>query len=153
MTYIIDLLDETESLTQEKQELVRRIVESACLQENVPAETEVSVTFVDNQAIQDINREYRGKDYATDVISFALDEGEEGPVDPSVPNLLGDIIISVPKAEEQAAAYGHSFERELGFLAVHGVLHLLGYIHETEEQEKQMISRQEEILKAYGLER
>lgn len=92
----------------------------------------------------------------TDVISFALEEEEAGELaiqSKSLPILLGDIIISVEKATEQAEEYGHSFERELGFLAVHGFLHLLGYNHINEKDEKEMFLRQNEILGAFGLER
>ncbi|PAM93050.1 rRNA maturation RNase YbeY, partial [Flavobacterium sp. IR1] len=99
---------------------------------------------------------YRGKDMPTDVISFALNDEVEDEADmimEGMPNALGDIIISVAHISRQAEEYGHSFERELGFLVVHGFLHLLGYDHMTEQDEKAMFSRQEEILSAYGLTR
>ncbi|RSL34483.1 rRNA maturation RNase YbeY [Salibacterium salarium] len=154
MSVIIELMDETETMTNDKITLIENILQYASKQEQIPAETELSVTIVDNDGIQTINNQYRGIDKATDVISFALDENEEvvyGEED--MPNLLGDIIISINKAEEQATAYGHSLERELGFLAVHGLLHLLGYTHDEQESERRMFSRQESILNAYGLER
>lgn len=122
----------------------------------VESGSELSVTFVTNERIQEINREYRGKDYPTDVISFALEEIGEGEIQVSgneLPRVLGDIIISIKKAHEQAGEYGHSFEREIGFLAVHGLLHLLGYDHENEEDEKKMFARQRVILDEYGLQR
>ncbi|MCY7464083.1 rRNA maturation RNase YbeY, partial [Bacillus paralicheniformis] len=93
------------------------------------------------EEIQKINKEYRGKDYPTDVISFALEEDGEGEIEiigADMPPVLGDIIISADKAREQAEEYGHSLMRELGFLTVHGFLHLLGYDHMTEEEEKEM---------------
>ncbi|MFN8672104.1 MAG: rRNA maturation RNase YbeY [Candidatus Sericytochromatia bacterium] len=109
--------------------------------------TEVSITFVDNEEIKDLNREYRNKDYATDVLSFPFENEFNLPIN----NILGDIIISLEKAKEQAEEYGHSFNRELGFLIVHGVLHLLGYDHETKEQEEEMFSLQKKILANFEL--
>ncbi|MEJ9210005.1 rRNA maturation RNase YbeY [Bacillus smithii] len=156
MSLMIDLVDETNELKQEDLELVEKLLQFASEKEGIQEESEVSVTFVDNQRIQEINRDYRHKDQPTDVISFALEETDEEEVEiigEDMPRVLGDIIISVPKAREQAHDYGHSFQRELGFLAVHGFLHLLGYDHMTEEEEKIMFSRQREILNEYGLKR
>ncbi|ANU12892.1 Metal-dependent hydrolase YbeY, involved in rRNA and/or ribosome maturation and assembly [Planococcus halocryophilus Or1] len=151
----IDFMDETESLDQEELDFVQKILEHAAKQEKV-TDSEVSVTFVTNEMIRDINREYRGKDQPTDVISFAMEEmgeGETAIIGSQEPRMLGDIIISLDRTKEQAADFGHSFERELGFLAVHGFLHLLGYDHLTEEDEKKMFSRQEEILVSLGITR
>jgi len=153
---VIDFMDETNEITEEQVERIEKLLQHAAKEENVPDGAEVSVTFVDNEKIREINRDYRGKDQPTDVISFALEEmGEEEIeiVGVDVPPVLGDIIISVPKAREQAEQYGHSFMRELGFLAVHGFLHLLGYDHETEEEEKEMFTKQELILQQFGLTR
>jgi probable rRNA maturation factor len=108
----------------------------------------VSIVLVNNEEIQRINKEYRGIDAPTDVISFALADGLE-----QYPYELGDIMISVDKVKQQAIDYEHSEERELGFLIVHGVLHLLGYDHDSEEHEKAMFQIQEQILSSYGLER
>lgn len=151
----IDFMDETESLNQEELDFVQKILEHAAKEENI-GKSEVSVTFVTNEMIRDINREYRGKDQPTDVISFAMEElgeGETAIIGLPEPRMLGDIIISLDRTKEQAADFGHSFERELGFLAVHGFLHLLGYDHMTEEDEKKMFSRQEEILVSLGITR
>jgi len=156
MSLMIDLVDETNELKSDDLDLVEHLLQFAYEKEGIQEDSEVSVTFVDNDRIQEINREYRKKDQPTDVISFALEEssGEEIEiVGADMPRVLGDIIISVPKAYEQAHEYGHSFQRELGFLAVHGFLHLLGYDHMTEEEEKIMFSRQREILDEYGLKR
>ncbi|MDQ0213917.1 putative rRNA maturation factor [Oikeobacillus pervagus] len=156
MSLIIDLVDETNRLDKEAFQLVESILQFASTKEGIEQDSEVSVTFVDNDRIQEINREYRDKDQPTDVISFALEEMAEDEIEISgvdMPRILGDIIISVPKAKQQAEEYGHSFQRELGFLALHGFLHLLGYDHMVEEDEKQMFGRQKEILKQYGLER
>lgn len=152
----LDLMDETNSLSEETIALVGKVLQSAGDQLAVKDGCEVSVTFVTNDAIQEINKTYRHKDVPTDVISFAMEEmgeGEIAVIDADIPTMLGDIIISVERATEQAESYQHSFERELCFLAVHGFLHLLGYDHETEEQEKEMFGLQETILQAFGLKR
>jgi probable rRNA maturation factor len=156
MILYIDFIDETNGVTEEQIKMIEQLLNYAAEIEGVPQGAEVSVSFVDNEKIRAINRDYRGKDQPTDVISFALEEKGEGEIEiigADVPPLLGDIIISIPKAKEQAEEYGHSFMRELGFLAVHGFLHLLGYDHQTEEDEKTMFSKQEEILKQFGLTR
>lgn len=113
-------------------------------------ETVVSITFVDDQIIQDLNRNYRGIDQPTDVLSFAFDEEVEGthafPVDADHPHLLGEIVLSLERVEKQAEEYGHSFFRELAFLTVHGMLHLLGYDHQEEKETREMRETEEEIL-------
>lgn len=110
---------------------------------------EVSVTLVDNAAIHILNRERRGVDRPTDVLSFPLFDEDYGDGEYCA---LGDIVLSTERAAEQAREYGHSLEREVAFLTVHSMLHLLGYDHETsEEDEKDMFRRQEEILAGMGL--
>ncbi|MFJ5758059.1 rRNA maturation RNase YbeY [Neobacillus sp. NPDC093182] len=153
---MIDLVDETNQLSEEQMEDIEKLLNFAAEKENIEDNSEVSVTFVSNERIHEINREYRDKDAPTDVISFAMEELGEGEIEligEELPRVLGDIIISIPKAEEQAKEYGHSFIRELGFLSVHGFLHLLGYDHMEKEEEEKMFSRQKEILDAYGLTR
>ena len=110
----------------------------------------LSVIIVDNERIHEINKTYRNVDRETDVISFALEDGEniEFPI-----RNLGDIYISIDKAREQAKEYGHSLRREICFLLTHGFLHLLGYDHMKEDDEKVMFSLQEEILNSYGVTR
>ncbi|MBD7935812.1 MULTISPECIES: rRNA maturation RNase YbeY [Cytobacillus] len=156
MTLHIDFIDETEGLTEAQTREIENLLQFAAVKEVVEEDTEISITFVENARIQEINREYRNKDKATDVISFAMEEMGEGEIPligEGLPRMLGDIIISIPKAVEQAEEYGHSFMRELGFLSVHGFLHLLGYDHETTEEEKIMFTRQKEILDEFGLQR
>ena len=156
MVLMIDILDETGQVTVEQQELVSKLLEFAAIQEEVKEGSEVSITFVDNERIHEINKEYRQKDAPTDVISFAMEEMGEGEIEikgSDEPVVLGDIIISIDRTKEQANEYGHSYERELGFLAVHGFLHLLGYDHMNEDDEKVMFSRQRELLEKYGLTR
>ncbi len=110
------------------------------------------IIFVDNSYIHKLNKEYRGIDRPTDVITFALDDDDKVINDSGV-HILGDVYISVEKAEEQAKEYGHSFLREICFLAVHGFYHLLGYDHQTENEAKVMFGKQEEVLKEYGITR
>lgn len=151
----IDFIDETNSLTNKEKKDVEQLLQLAAEMEKVKERAELSITFVDNESIRSLNKEYRGIDRETDVLSFALNDGEE-EVDhdfEEMPKLLGDIVVSVEKAATQAEEYGHSYQRELGFLVVHGFLHLLGYHHEEKEAEKIMFARQEQILSAYGLER
>lgn len=156
MSLLIDFIDETNKIKNEQKETLEALLALAAAKEGVEDGTEVSITFVNNERIQEINREYRDKDKPTDVISFALEEMGEGEIEifgEEMPRVLGDIIISVPRTIEQAEEYGHSFMRELGFLTVHGFLHLLGYDHETAEDEKRMFTRQKDILDEYGLTR
>ncbi|CAM4346574.1 rRNA maturation RNase YbeY [Saccharibacillus endophyticus] len=126
---------------------------------------EVALTFVDDEEIHRLNKEFRNIDRPTDVLSFAMREsvGEEpeityeveteDEVGPEFDEMLGDIIISVPRAIAQSEDYGHSVERELGFLFVHGFLHLLGYDHQTPEDEAVMMGKQEAVLQQIGLTR
>lgn len=152
----IDFHDQTESLPTEYIELLEQLIQFTAEKENIDKNAEVSINFVHNDEIKSLNRDYRHQDKVTDVISFAMQErlkDEMEIVGADIPVVLGDIIISVDKAKEQAADYNHSFERELGFLAVHGFLHLLGYDHMDEDEEKIMFNRQEEILGEFGIER
>ncbi|AUZ39511.1 Endoribonuclease YbeY [Bacillus paralicheniformis] len=156
MSLILDITDEIGRVPEDQLAEIEKILQFAAAEEGVADGAEVSVTIVNNEEIQKINKEYRGKDYPTDVISFALEEDGEGEIEiigADMPPVLGDIIISADKAREQAEEYGHSLMRELGFLTVHGFLHLLGYDHMTEEEEKEMFTKQKDILNRYGLSR
>ena len=110
-----------------------------------------NIIFVDNERIHEINKEYRKVDRVTDVISFALEDNPDIVYEDF--RLLGDIYIAIDVAYDQAIEYNHSREREVWFLATHGVLHLLGYDHMTEDEEKEMFGIQEELLKEYGINR
>lgn len=112
---------------------------------------EFNIIFVDNEEIRGINKTYRNIDKETDVISFALEDDKTFNTDKF--RFLGDIYISIDKARSQAIEYGHSLKREICFLSVHGLLHLLGYDHMKEEEEKVMFKLQEEILDSYGIKR
>lgn len=150
----LDIIDETQRLDDKQLQLLEDIVRFSADFLNLPEATECAVTIVDNPSIQAINRDYRGKDMPTDVISFALDDDDSDHFDNHLlPHHIGDIIISIDKAKEQANEYGHTLDRELGFLAVHGFLHLNGYDHMTSEEEKQMFTLQNDIFTAFGLER
>ena len=142
-----------EAVTPSLRALVRRAVKAALEYEKVGFAPEVSVTFTDNEGIRELNAAHRNIDRPTDVLSFPLFEKED--LDYATDgDALGDIVISLQRAREQANEYGHSFEREVAFLTVHSMLHLLGYDHEiSEEDEKEMFFKQEEILKTIGLNR
>ena len=112
-----------------------------------------NIIIVDNKKIHEINREYRGIDRPTDVISFALEDEKDMVLDSEAGRILGDIYISIDKCREQAKEYGHSFLRELAFLSVHGFLHLQGYDHMVKEDEEVMFKLQDEILDSYGITR
>ncbi len=145
---------------QREIDTVRKCICAALAEEDFDFDTEVNLLLVDNSIIREINREQRNIDRATDVLSFPMLEQEDGEImiyDEDIADgrvLLGDIVISLERAEEQAEEYGHSFLRELGFLTVHSVLHLLGYDHELgEEEEKEMFAKQEKVLRSVGLNR
>ena len=110
-----------------------------------------NIIFVSNDEIHEINKTYRNTDRITDVISFALEDNEEEAFKSY--RLLGDIYIAIDVAYDQALEYNHSREREVCFLATHGILHLLGYDHMTIEEEKEMFDKQEELLNAYQIKR
>lgn len=142
------------TVTQAIEDRIIEVLEEAARVHEVDDLAEVSLMFTDDKTIHEMNREYRGIDRPTDVLSFALEEGEEeeiygGPEE----NLLGDIIISVETATRQAAEYGHSVEREMAFLALHGMLHLLGYDHMEEEERQEMRAQEEAILASLGITR
>lgn len=138
------------TVTPELKKLIVNAVASSLKYEEFPDKCEVSVTLTDNEEIHILNREYRGVDRPTDVLSFPIfDEDDMGGK-----TVLGDIVLSLEKAEEQAREFGHCFEREVAFLTVHSMLHLLGYDHEEgKAQESEMFSRQEAILCKMGLAR
>lgn len=140
-------------MTPDLRRLVKRAVLAVLDFEDFGRRAEVSVTFTDNEGIHALNREYRNVDRPTDVLSFPLSDGEDYDTDGDAV-LLGDIVISLERAQTQAEEYGHSFEREVAFLTVHSMLHLLGYDHETSpEDEREMFARQDEILISAGMTR
>lgn len=158
----IEIYDQTDdqAVSQSQLQLAHDILDYAAEYLELKDNTEVSLTFVHNPQIRKLNAQYRGVDRATDVLSFALeDDSDDSPIllDPElaaqIPENLGDLFISIDKVDEQARFLGHSADRELGFLIVHGFLHLNGYDHEQKDDEEKMFKLQEEILNGYGLPR
>ena len=175
---LVDIIDDQAYLAAGQEKLLHEVIEAAAKYLNLPEGIELDLSIVSNEEIQVLNRDYRGLDKPTDVLSFALTEvTSEFDVDfahlglteeaeetedleetefedeEDLPQHLGDIIISYPRALEQAQDYGHSLDRELAFLAVHGFLPLNGYDHQTEEEAQEMFKIQEEVLTTYGLTR
>ncbi len=132
--------------------LVRRCCNAVLKLEKFEGSAEISVTFVDNEEIHKLNLQYRNIDSATDVLSFPLGEDGKYDLDPSTgAKMLGDVVISVEKAVDQANLYGHSLQREIGYLTAHSVLHLLGYDHETGLERVHMREKEELVMEQLGL--
>ena len=145
-----------QQLDERKVELMEKAALSALEYENFDTKCEISLSVVNNSEIKEINGQFRGIDRETDVLSFpqlTFAQGEYIARNEKEEIILGDIIISLEKAEAQAVEYGHSLERELCFLVVHSMLHLLGYDHINSDEEKVMFQKQEEILCGMGLQR
>lgn len=147
---------EIEVFNETEEELEKNLKELKDLLENVAKDEGLdnilfNVIIVDNSKIRELNRDYRNIDRETDVISFALEDDKTFNLDEV--RVLGDIYISIEKARSQALEYGHSFKRELSFLAIHGFLHLLGYDHMKKEEEEIMFKKQEEVLSRYEITR
>lgn len=152
MEIIIDITKEIEGYEEVVPEKIESYIKEVLTKEYPPEERPlyVSLLLTDNETIHEINRNYRNKDSATDVISFAYneDEGNDGFYE-----VLGDIIISLERVKEQSFEYGHSYEREFYYVLTHGILHLLGYDHIEEEDKEEMRKKEEEILEGYGYRR
>lgn len=162
----IEMIDETGQVSAQMQEQITDLLQFAA--EKIGKQNkEMSVTFVDNARVHEVNLKYRGIDRPTDVVSLEykpessivfneedlLDNPELAEMMEDFDAYIGELYISIDKAREQSEDYGHSYEREMGFLAVHGFLHINGYDHYTPEEEAEMFGLQEEILTAYGLTR
>lgn len=143
---VVNLLDEKIDELEELKEFLYKVCEDEKLDNVI-----FNVIIVDDKEIHRINKEYRNIDRPTDVISFALEDDHSFNREDI--RVLGDIYISIDHVKSQSKEYGHSFKRELFFLAVHGLLHLLGYDHMKEEDEKVMFAKQEEVLSRYGIKR
>lgn len=144
--------NEVENFENNYEQDFTAIIEQALKTLGIEDDVEVSCVLVDDERIHEINREYRHIDRSTDVISFAMEDNDQFYVE-GIPRTLGDIFISVDHAKKQAEEYGHSLRREMCFLFTHGILHLLGYDHMTDEQEKEMFGLQDQILGALSIER
>ncbi|MDU5080562.1 rRNA maturation RNase YbeY [uncultured Tissierella sp.] len=143
MEIFIDNRQDKVEINEEISEIIQKVVNEVLSFENKSLDCEVSVSFVDNQEIKELNREYRGVDKDTDVLSFPMEDEFfiEGPI------LLGDIIISMEKALEQSEDFGHSFYREIAYLTAHSMFHLLGYDHMEDEEKSIMREKEKEIMK------
>ena len=135
---------------KELEDLIHLVLNKGAELQQVSENAEISVLICDATLIQELNCQYRHIDAPTDVLSFALNEGEEEGYDGPDTKLLGDIVISLDKTREQAEEYGHSFERELAYLTVHGMLHILGYDHMTDEDKAEMRKEEEFVLHRLG---
>jgi len=159
MKVLIEDLQHKIKVTEDMKELVKRTVTLSLSQEKFSNPSEISIMFVDNEYIREINNEHRKIDKPTDVLSFPIVDIYEGVINSDEGDfdfdeevlVLGDIIISLEMTKQQAEEYEHSFDRELAFLVTHGVFHLLGYDHDTEEKEKKMISKQYAVLETLNL--
>ncbi len=146
-------LDNRQDKMEIEEELMKKLesVMEKCLEyEGWNSDYEVSMVFVDNDQIRELNRDFRDIDRATDVLSFPLVEEGESQLEEK---LLGDIVISLERALEQSREYAHSFEREMAFLVCHSMFHLMGYDHDTEENTRVMRSKEEDVLGKLGIKR
>jgi probable rRNA maturation factor len=137
---------------------LRGVARRALQLERLMEQAELSIILTTDEEVRRLNREYRGIDAPTDVLSFPMgaettEGGQDAFLAPEGVRMLGDVVISYPQAVRQAVEYGHSLQREVGFLTVHGILHLLGLDHETPEEERVMFAKQEEVLASLGLTR
>lgn len=157
--FVLENEQEFAEVSQNQIEELRRVCEKVMELEECNFDAQISITFTDNSGIRDINREYRGIDKATDVLSFPMLEFGDDETDAEFETenglvLLGDIVISVERAYEQAEELNHSVRRELAFLTAHSMLHLLGYDHvDDEEGERMMIEKQNIVLNTLGITR
>ncbi len=158
MKIVTFISDEQDKLAppEDIEKLIEDCTAAALEEEGIDDSAEVSVTFVDNDGIRELNKEHRDIDRETDVLSFPLGDDENGyEVDPDTDAImLGDIVISLEKANQQAEEYGHSYRREVAFLLTHSLFHLLGYDHvNSEEEEKEMFGKQDKVLDKLGITR
>jgi probable rRNA maturation factor len=159
MTILIENLQNKIAVDDNINGLIHRAVETSFQTEDFKIPSEVSILLADNEEIREINKEHRNIDKPTDVLSFPMVDMTNGEINSNEGDydldenllLLGDVVISLEMAKSQAQVYGHSFERELAFLVTHGVFHLLGYDHESEDDEKRMMEKQEAVLQIMGL--
>ena len=161
MQVVTDIVNEQEKLeiTEEIEEIISKVVLATLDSEDFEEDCYVAVTITDNENIRMINNEQRAIDSATDVLSFPVLEFEDGQMLAGVGDyfedklILGDIVLSAERAKEQSIEFSHSFEREVGYLVCHSVLHLLGYDHENEDEREVMRVKEEETLEKLSLKR
>lgn len=142
MEFYIDNRQSLIEVNEEISDLLDKVLKESLLVEGIGLEYEISISLVNNDEIRELNREYRGLDRETDVLSFPMeDDFSQGLA------LLGDIIISVEKALEQSIEFGHSLERELAYLACHSMFHLMGYDHMEEDEKEEMRKKEKQVMK------
>lgn len=146
MEFYIDNRQEKIKITDELNKIIENVILESLNVEGLSTEVEVSISFVDNAEIKELNKEYRGIDESTDVLSFPMDEDMIVPMP-----LLGDIIISMETAMDQANEFGHSLDREIGYLIAHSMFHLMGYDHMDEEEKREMRSKEKQVMKNLGI--
>lgn len=144
MELLIDDRQDKVIIEEDVKETVKNVILECFKLEGLSTNYEVSVSFVDNEEIRQLNREYRGKDSPTDVISFPMEDDEIGE---DYTPILGDIVISAEKALQQSVEFGHSFKREVAYLTAHSMFHLMGYDHESEEEKLVMRQKEKEVMK------
>lgn len=142
MYYDIDNRQDKYEISEEMEDLIEKVIKEALNVEGKSEDYEVSISFVDNNEIKTLNRDYRGVDNETDVLSFPIEDQFEF----STP-ILGDIIISLEKADEQAKEYGHTLEREVAYLTAHSMFHLMGYDHMNDEEKLIMRNKEKQVMK------
>jgi len=147
MNWNLDITIEEPYQEMVVEELLRNAVEQVMMAEAIDYPAELSLLITGDETVRELNQTYRQIDSTTDVLAFALQEGDDFPGDPEGPLQLGEVIISCPQAVRQAEDRGHSLERELVVLAIHGMLHLLGYDHENDEDAQVMVDRESQVIR------
>lgn len=161
MELTIDIVNNQDKFeyTKETEKLIEDVIEKTLKMENFEHNSYVSVTLTDNEEIKEVNLAQRGIDMATDVLSFPVLEFEDGKMLADTGDyfedklILGDVLLSLERAKEQSEEFGHSFQREVGYLVCHSILHLLGYDHENEDEREVMRQREERVLSELSLTR
>lgn len=147
MKVYIDNRQDTQEIDEKTIDLLKHVIEECLVVEGRDLNYEISLSFVTNEEIKNLNKEYRNVDAVTDVLSFPMEEDSNGFYTP----MLGDIVISTDRAFQQSKEYGHSFSREISYLTAHSMFHLMGYDHETEEEKKIMRAKEKEVMRSLGI--
>lgn len=147
MKVYIDNRQDTQEIDEKTIDLLKDVIEKCLVVEGRDLNYEISLSFVTNEEIKNLNKEYRNVDAVTDVLSFPMEEDSNGFYTP----MLGDIVISTDRAFQQSREYGHSFSREISYLTAHSMFHLMGYDHETEEEKKIMRAKEKEVMRSLGI--
>ena len=147
MKVYIDNRQDTQEIDEKTIDLLKDVIEECLVVEGRDLNYEISLSFVTNEEIKNLNKEYRNVDAVTDVLSFPMEEDSNGFYIP----MLGDIVISTDRAFQQSKEYGHSFSREISYLTAHSMFHLMGYDHETEEEKKTMRAKEKEVMRSLGI--